>query len=416
MTKIPRVLILGAGFGGLFAAKTLAGQPVDVLLIDRDNYHTFTPLLYQVATSALDPSEIAHPIRNIFAGNDNIHCLMGEVTSIDPDRQMVQVETDGSLHHERYDYLILATGSTPTYFGNKEFRDHSFPLRTLEDAVQLRNHILKLFEKAAWNQVPDLGKALTTFVIIGGGPTGLETAGAMYELYNHVLNKEYPGNLEARVVLVEMKPHLLEAYPENLQEAALAQIRDLGVEVILGKGVREIHPEGVTLEDGETIPTRTVVWAAGVKGLQPIGLPSGLKAGRGQIRAEPTLQVPEHPGIYAVGDTAYLEREGGRPHPMMIPVAKQQGIQAAENILRSVRGQPQKDFSYHDRGVMATIGRRRAVAWIYYRLTLTGYPAWLAWLGLHLISLIGFRNQLNVLINWTWNYLTYDRSVRVILD
>jgi len=416
MDKKPRVVIIGAGFGGLFAAKTLSGHPVDVLLIDRDNYHTFTPLLYQVATSALDPSEIAHPIRSIFAGEDNIRCVMGEVTAINPEHKEVEVVLDESPQKEAYDYLILSTGSTPDYFGQEDFRRHSFPLRTLDDAVQLRNHILRLFEQAAWSRDQNEREALTSFVVIGGGPTGLETAGALYELYNHVLSREYQGELKARVHLVEMRPHLLDAYPEKLQQSALDQILDLGVEVILGKGVQEIHSSGVTLEDGSRIQARTVVWAAGVKGLHPGGLLSDLEAGRDQIRVEPTLQVPDHPGIYVVGDTAYLERENGRPHPMMIPVAKQQGILAAENILRAVRGKPLEAFSYHDRGVMATIGRRRAVAWIYYRLALTGYPAWLAWLGLHLVSLIGFRNQLNVLVNWLWNYLTYDRSVRIILD
>lgn len=410
------MIIVGAGFGGLFAAKTLAGQPVDVLLIDRHNYHTFTPLLYQVATSALDPSEIAHPIRSIFAGKDNIRCLMGEVTAVNPERKEVEVVLDGIHQKEDYDYLILSTGSTPDYFGQEDFRRHSFPLRTLDDAVQLRNHILRLFEQAAWSRDQDEREALTSFVVIGGGPTGLETAGALYELYNHVLNREYQGELKARVYLVEMRPHLLDTYPENLQQAALDQIRDLGVEVVLGKRVQNILPEGVTLEGGPKIQARTVVWAAGVQGMQPTGLPPQLEIGRNQIRVEPDLQVPGQPAVYAVGDAAYLEQEGGAPHPMMIPVAKQQGIQAAKNILRAVRGKPLEAFSYRDRGVMATIGRRRAVAWIYYRLALTGYPAWLAWLGLHLISLIGFRNQLNVLVNWLWNYLTYDRSVRIILD
>ena len=416
MDTRPRVIIVGAGFGGLFAARTLAGQPVDVLLIDRHNYHTFTPLLYQVATSALDPSEIAHPIRSIFAGKDNIRCLMGEVTAVDPERKEVEVVLDDSRRKEAYDYLILSTGSTPDYFGQEDFRRHSFPLRTLDDAVQLRNHILRLFEQAAWSRDRSEKEALTSFVVIGGGPTGLETAGALYELYNHVLNREYHGALKARVYLVEMMPHLLDTYPENLQQAALDQIRDLGVEVVLGKRVQNILPEGVTLEDGTEIRARTVVWAAGVQGIQPAGLPPQLEIGRNQLRVESDLQVPDQPAVYAVGDAAYLEQTSGESHPMMIPVAKQQGIQAAKNILRAVRGQRPEEFSYRDRGVMATIGRRRAVAWIYYRLALTGYPAWLAWLGLHLISLIGFRNQLNVLINWLWNYLTYDRSVRIILD
>ena len=416
MDKKPRVVIIGAGFGGLFAAKTLSGHPVDVLLIDRDNYHTFTPLLYQVATSALDPSEIAHPIRSIFAGKDNIRCLMGDVTGIDPEDQSVEVEIEARRERIHYDYLIVSTGSEPNYFGTQSYQEHTFELRTLDDAVQLRNHILRLFEKAAWERDSDGVKALTSFVVIGGGPTGLETAGALYELYNHVLNEEYSGNLEATVHLVEMLPHLLDPYPQKLRQSALDQIQDLGVTVQLGAGVEEVSPRGVTLKDGTQISSQTVIWAAGVKGTSPQGLAQDPPPAPGQLEVGETLQIHQAPAAYAVGDTAYLSPENGGPYPMVIPVAKQQGILAAKNILRSIQGQDLQPFHYHDRGMMATIGRRRAVAWLYNRVPLSGYPAWLAWLGLHLVSLIGFRNQLNVLVNWLWNYLTYDRSVRIILD
>ncbi|MCA9972571.1 MAG: NAD(P)/FAD-dependent oxidoreductase [Anaerolineales bacterium] len=416
-TQPPRVIIIGAGFGGLFAARTLANQPVDVLLIDRNNYHTFTPLLYQVATCALDPSDIAYPIRTIFYKNRNVHTLLGAVTAIDTTSRTLTIQTDGATRTEAYDYLIIATGSDPTYFGKDAFREHALELRTLADAVHLRNHVLALFEKAAWTADPERVAALTTLVVVGGGPTGLETAGALYELYNHVLNQDYrPRDLRARVVLVEMQPHLLAPYPPRLRDAALKQLRSLGVEVVLGKAVAEVAADHVTLDDGSVIPTHTLVWAAGVRAspfAEMLGVP--LKSG-GRLPIAPTTAVPTLPHTYAVGDIAYLEDPAGQPYPMLIPVAQQQGVLAAENILADIHGRPPKTFSYHDRGIMATIGRRRAVAWIFNRIPLTGYLAWLAWLGLHLVTLLGFRNRLSVFVNWVWNYLTYDRSVRLILQ
>jgi len=414
----PRVVIIGAGFGGLFAARTLNGKPVDVLLIDRNNYHTFTPLLYQVATSALDPSEIAHPIRGIFRDSENIRCLMGEVTDIDTDQKTVTVEADGLATEKGYDYLIIATGSSPNYFGQDQFQEMTFDLRTLDDAVLLRNHILQLFEKAAWTEDPQLRNAMTTFVVIGGGPTGLETAGALFELYNHVLEKEYGGekDMRASVVLVEMLPHLLDAYPPNLRRAAREQIESLGVEVVLDNPVEEITSQDVTLADGTHIPTRTVVWAAGVRGARTPGSFGQQPEENYKIPVTSTLTVRGESDVFAVGDVTKLASPQGNPYPMMIPVAKQQGILAAKNILRDMQGEELDCFHYFDKGIMATIGRSRAVAWIFNRIPLRGFIAWMAWLGLHLIALIGFRNKLNVLVNWLWNYLTYDRSVRIILD
>lgn len=417
-TNQPTVIIIGAGFGGLFAARALRDQPVDVLLIDRNNYHTFTPLLYQVATSALDPSQIAHPIRAIFSEDGNIHCLMGEVTDINPGAQTVTVEMDGGQRVETFDYLILATGSSPNYFGQEMYRKHTFDLRTLEDAIELRNHILGLFEKAAWTEDPADRRAMTTHVVIGGGPTGLETAGALYELYNHVLDREFTGDrrLHTDVYLIEMLPHLLDPYPERLQQAAREQIESLGVKVILENPVEKITPREVILGDGTRIPTRTVIWAAGVKGIPTPGTFSQKEDHNHRIPIRRTIQVPEHDHIYAVGDVAYLTNPAGDPYPMMIPVAMQQARLAAKNILRALRGQDLQAFEYFDKGIMATIGRSRAVAWLYNRIPLRGFIAWLAWLGFHLISLIGFRNKVVVLVNWIWNYFTYDRSVRIILD
>ena len=413
-----KIIIVGAGFGGLFAARTLADKQVDVLLIDRNNYHTFTPLLYQVATCALDPSEIAYPVRTIFRKNRNVRFLLGEVTAVNHHQQTITVQNGSLVRHEPYDYLILATGSQPTYFGKDEFRQFSLDLRTLDDAVELRNHILRLFERAAWTDDKKLCEALTTIVVVGGGPTGLETAGAIYELYNHVLNLEYTQNdIKARVVLVEMQPHLLAPYPDDLRQAARRQLESLGVEVILGQPVVMMADDHITLQDGTEILTFTLVWAAGVKGSSSLAEMIGVEVERnGRIPITPTLTLKEYPNIYTIGDMAHLEAADGRPYPMLIPVAQQQGILAAQNILAKIAGQPDQTFTYHDRGIMATIGRRRAVVWLYNRIALKGYLAWIAWLALHLLTLLGFRNRLNVFINWVWNYLTYDRSVRLILE
>lgn len=413
----PRVVIVGAGFGGLFAARALANQPVEVLLVDRNNYHTFTPLLYQVATCALDPSDIAYPVRNIFRRKRNVEFLLGEVTAVDTNGRFLHIQSGGQQYQEPYDYLLLATGSTPTYFGNDNFRRHALELRTLGDAINLRNHVLRLFERATWSDDPAQVTALTTIVVVGGGPTGIETAGAIYELYNHVLNVEYPQKqLHARVVLVEMQPHLLAPYPDKLRKAAVEQLRSLGVEVLLGQRVTAVTADAVQLGDGTTIPTHTFVWAAGVKG-SPLADLLGVPLQRGgRLPIMATTAVLGLNRVYAVGDMAYLEDPSGEPYPMLIPVAQQQGELAAHNILADIAGRPPRSFSYHDRGIMATIGRSRAVAWIYNRIPLRGFLAWLAWLFLHLITLLGFRNRTVVFINWVWNYFTYDRSVRLILD
>ncbi len=416
--KPPRVVIIGAGFGGLFAARTLSNEPVEVLLVDRNNFHTFTPLLYQVATCTLDPSEIAYPVRSIFRNTPNVRFLLGNAMGIDHKEKHVSIQSDGKLHRESYDYLIIAAGSEPTYFGSEEFKQHAFELRTLSDAVVLRNHILRCFEQAAWTPDHPDRKALTTIVIVGGGPTGLETAGAISELYNDVLDKEYAheAKLKTHVVLVEMLPYLLAPYPPELRQSALEQLQSLGVEVILENPVEAVAPDHVRLKDRRCIPTHTLIWAAGAKAspvaeLLGVGLSSG-----GRIPIKPTLEVAARKRVYAVGDIAYLEDAQGDLYPMLIPVAKQQGILAARNILRLIQGFAQQTFHYHDRGTMATIGRSRAVAWIYNWVPLRGFIAWVAWLGLHLVTLMGFRNQLNVLVNWAWNYLTFDRSVRIILE
>jgi NADH dehydrogenase len=413
----PRVVIVGAGFGGLYAGRTLANKDVDVLLIDRENFHTFTPLLYQVATSALDPSEIAYPIRTIFRKNRNVHFLWGEVTGIDCAGKRVLVDARGRTREEPYDYLMLAAGSVTSFFGNAQAAEISFELKTLGDAVVLRNHILKLFERATWAEDEATRARLTTMVVVGGGATGLETAGALYELYNDVLAKEFPdSDLRARVFLIEASDRLLAPYPETLQRAALGQIESIGVEVVFGKAVVAATPTQVTLADGTVIPTHTLVWAAGVAA-SPLGERLGVKLGwQRRVPVAPTLEVIGCEDLYAVGDMAHLEGPDGKPYPGVIQVAKQQSIRAARNILRRIAGEEQLPFTYRDLGIMATIGRRRAVAWLFNRIRLRGFLAWMAWVLLHLVMLMGFRNRLNVFVNWMWNYFTYDRSVRIILE
>lgn len=412
-----RVVIIGAGFGGLYAARTLATEPVEVLLIDRNNFHTFTPLLYQVATSALDPSEIAYPVRSIFRGKHNIKILVGEVCDIDHDGKRVEVRANGETRHEPYDYLILAAGSVTNFFGNAQVARLSFELKTLGQAVVLRNHLLKLFERAAWTDDPAERERLLTIVAVGGGATGLETAGALYELYNHVLGKEYPDeSLTARVILVEASDGLLAGYPDKLRQAALEQAESLGVEVRFGDPVVEATPEAITLADGTVIPTCTLVWSAGVQASPLAELLDVELAWQKRVPIAPTTEVLGREDIYAVGDMAYLEDDDGKPYVGVIQVAKQQSILAARNILHRIAGTQQQTFVYRELGIMATIGRSRAVAWLFKRIPMRGILAWLAWLFLHLIMLMGFRNRLNVFVNWMWNYLTYDRSVRIILE
>jgi len=415
MDKRPRVIIIGAGFGGLFAAQTLKHKAVDVLLIDRQNFHTFTPLLYQVATSGLEAEEIGYPVRGIFRAGSNISFMLGTVEGIDAEAKIVSVRTNGMVRQEAYNYLIVSAGSVTNYFANPHFSKFAFELKTVDNAVELRNHILRQFERAQWMDDDAHRRALTTIVVVGGGPTGLETSGAMFELSKHVLGKEYTG-LSPRIVLVEAQDRLLAPYPQPLQQSAYRQLESLGVEVILNNGVADVTPDRVRLNDGTVIPTYTLIWSAGVKAnpmAEMLGVP--LKRG-GRVPINPTIDVIGRNDIYVVGDMAYLEDEQGQPYPMLIPVAKQQGILAAKNILRRIAGWEQQNFHYIDRGIMATIGRDRAVAYLFNRIQLSGFLAWLSWLGLHLVALMGFRNRVAVFIDWVWNYLTYDRSARLILE
>jgi NADH dehydrogenase len=406
----PRVVIAGGGFGGLSAVRTLARSPVEVVLVDRNNYHTFPPLLYQVAAGELEPGDIAYPIRTILRKIPDARFTLAEVTRVDVEHHLL--ETDGP--DIPYDFLILATGTVDHFFVPGA-REHGFSLKTLENAITLRNHILGCVEHADLAVDQAVCHQLLSFAIVGGGPTGVETAGALAELVQGPVRKDFPrlDLTQAQITLIEAADRLLPTLPERLGVYAARRLRDMGVDVRLQSPVQSITPDAVLLRDGSTVLACTTVWAAGVRG-DPQAEGSGLPtATRGRLAVEPTLQVPGHPEVYAVGDLAYFE-EDGQPLPMVAQVALQGAECAARNIQRQLAGQEPLPFHYHDRGTMATIGRNKAAAVAYGR-TFTGFPAWLLWLSIHLWYLIGYRNRLLVLINWARHYLFREHAACRIL-
>lgn len=407
----PRIVIVGAGFGGLWAAKALGRKPVDVQMIDRNNYHAFWPLLYQIGAAEIEATEIAYPVRSIVRDFPNVRFRVAEATSIDPERKVIHASGD----EMPYDYLILALGSSSHFLNIPGADRYSFPLNTMEDGMQLRNRILSRFELAIREKDAEARRRLLTFVITGGGPTGVEFAGAVMELIQRPLKKDFPelDFDEVSVVLLEAVDRLLTGFEESLGSYAHERLKRMGVDVRLGSMVEEITPDRVKLKGGSDIPTETVIWTAGVRGA-PLAERWGLPVTRkGTVEVERTLQVRGHPDIYVVGDLAHLVQRD-EPLPMVAPVATQQGKVAAANILRRARDEEQEEFTYDDPGMMATVGRNKAVAQIRGR-KFTGFPAWLLWVGVHVANLIGFRNKVLVLINWAMDYFLYERAVRLIL-
>ena len=406
-------MIVGAGFGGVATARALADLPVEVTVVDRQNYHGFWPLLYQVATAALAPDDIAHNVRGIFRDHTNVTVRLATVTGVDLDGRLVHLDTGGSLP---YDYLVLATGSANNDFGVPGVAEHAFPLKSLPDAVALRNHLLGIFEAAETDRrLLDAG-ALTT-VVAGGGPTGVEVSGALVELFA-VLEGDFKA-LDvgrARVVLVEMADHLLPGYAESSQAEALRTLQARRVDVRLRTAIAEARADGVALSDGSFVAARTLVWAAGVRA-SPLADRVGLPQSRGgRLVVEDDLSVPGRPEVFAIGDVAAAcAGRDGTPYPQLAPVAMQAGRHVAETIDRRGHGLPGQPFRYRDKGKMATIGRRAAVAELPIGVRFGGTPGWLAWLGLHLVFLVGFRNRAAVLLSWAWNYVTWDRGHRVIV-
>jgi NADH dehydrogenase len=408
-----QVVIVGAGFGGLAAAKELAGAPVEVTLVDQRNYHTFQPLLYQVATAGLNAADVAYAVRGIFHHQPNVAFRQATVTGADWDRRELTVAEGEPIP---FDHLIVAAGATAAYFGIPGAEEHGLPLYTLADAGAVRNHVLSQFEAA--DRDPALvDDGALTFVIVGGGPTGVEVAGALVELFANVLRKDF-GRLEvarARVVLVEMADRLLAPFHPTSQQHALEALRARGVDVRLGEAVAEVTERTVCLQSGEVIPSHTLIWAAGVRA-SPLAEALGFETTRGgRVVVAPDLTVPGRPDVYAVGDVAASPAAAGDgPLPQVAQVAMQGGKHAARQVKRRLGGRPRRPFRYLDKGTMATIGRHAAVAELPLRIRLRGGVAWFAWLGLHVIMLMGFRNRLSVLLNWAWNYFTWDRGPRLI--
>lgn len=404
----PRVVIVGAGFGGLAAARGLAGAPVDVLLLDRTNYHLFTPLLYQVATAGLEAESIAHPVRSILRGAENVEFRVATVRGVDLVHRTVL--TDAAP--VSYDLLVLAAGSTTNFFGLEP--RGVMGLKDLPEALSLRNHILCRCEEAVWEPDPDRRRALLTFVVVGGGPTGVEMAGTLAELVRVVLPRDFPmlDFRQAQVILLEATDRLLASFRPRLQRAAARDLRRKGVAVWLGARVERVMGEWVELAGGTRLRTGTLIWAAGVRAADlaaHVGTPQGRQ---GRLTVDPFLRLPSHSEVFVIGDMAEVEQDGG-PLPMLAPVAIQQGRYVALSIRRQLAGLALRPFRYRDRGIMATIGRKAAVAQVGL-LALSGLPAWLAWLALHLVWLIGFRNRLVVLLNWMWSYFRYDQAIRII--
>lgn len=421
MSDNPRVVIVGGGFGGLYAAKTLKDAALDITLIDKENHHLFLPLLYQVAIAGLSPGDIAVPLREIFSEHKNIRTLMGKVTDLDVLNRRV-IHTGGEIP---YDALIIATGAEYNYFGNDQWVPHAPGMDGLESALEIRRRILSAYEAAEQESDPQRRQALMTFVVIGAGPTGVELAGAIAEMANRTLSEDFrvANPNQTQVILIEMMERVLPPFPPDLGEKARRSLEQLGVTVRTSTKVLDIAADHVTVQsqegDEERIPCSAVMWAAGVKaaGLSKvIHERTGVELDRGgRIKVAPDLSIPNFPEIFVVGDTVYLE-QGGKPLPGLAPVAMQQGEHAARQIVRRLlREQSPQPFRYRDRGIMATIGRAAAVVDLRF-VRLSGFLAWLIWLFIHLMYLVGFRNRLIVFLQWMWNYLTFRRGARLIVE
>jgi NADH:ubiquinone reductase (H+-translocating) len=406
----PRVVIVGGGFGGLLAARTLARYPVRITLVDRQNFHTFQPLLYQVATAGLSPGEIAAPIRWILRSRRNVEVLMAEVQDFDLARKVVKLP-DGEL---AYDYLIVASGASHAYFGHDEWEPFAPGLKTIEDALEIRRRVLLAFELAERQAASGKEQVQLNFVVVGGGPTGVELAGTLAEIARRALANEFRtiDPQKTRIVLLEGGPRVLPAYPEDLSRSAEEQLRRLGVEVHTSALVTRVAPGAVQMDETR-MPAAVVLWAAGVAA-SPLGKRLGAPLDRaGRVLVNPDLSLPGHPEVFVVGDLATLKDENGKLLPGVAPVAMQEGKATAHNIAAELRGEPRKNFHYCNKGNLATIGRAAAVA-EFGKIHISGFVAWLAWLFIHIFFLIGFRNRIIVLVQWAWSYFTYERGARLI--
>ncbi|MFL6373670.1 MAG: NAD(P)/FAD-dependent oxidoreductase [Pyrinomonadaceae bacterium] len=410
-TDRPKVLIIGGGFGGLWAARALANKPVEVTLIDRRNHHIFQPLLYQVATAVLSPGEIAQPIRRILHKFKNIEVILGDAVGVDKDRQTVKLG-DGS--EVAYDYLIVAAGARHSYFGHNEWEKYAPGLKTLEDAVEIRRRVLLAFELAEREAYLTGKQRKLKFVVVGGGPTGVELAGAIADIARQALAKDFKAidTRKAEVILFEGSDKILGTFGTDLSKSAREQLESTGVEVQLNSFVKNVEPGRIQVGD-EWINCDVVLWATGVAA-SPLGKALGVETDKaGRVPVEPDLTIPAYKNIFVIGDMASIKQENGEPVPGVSPAAMQMGTNASDNILLDIKGQPREKFIYWDKGSMATIGRSKAIAQAG-GFKFKGFVAWLMWLFLHVFFLIGFRNRIAVMTDWFWAYLTRERSARLI--
>jgi NADH:ubiquinone reductase (H+-translocating) len=411
----PRVLILGGGFAGLGAARALAKTDVDVVVVDKNDYHTFQPLLYQVATDVLEPSAVGHALRDLFDDQKNARVHFDDVTGIDLERREVRF---GEMKPLTYDYLVLALGAEVNFFGTEGAPEHAFPMYTLADAIRLKDHVLKNWEAVDKDESLAADGALNV-VVVGGGPTGVETAGALAQLYRDNFSEDYPDISEeqARITLVEASPQLFGMFKENLREYTKHALEERGVHVVLGEIVESVEPTRVTLKSGRVLEAHTLVWGAGLQA-NPVAGDLGLELERGnRVAAEPDLSIEGHPAVFAIGDIAWItDTKTDEVLPQLGSVALQAGEQAGENIARLVEGKETKPFRYHDKGTMATIGRGAAVVQLPHGRTLKGEAAWLAWGAVHLTLLATGEDRVKALVDWTWTGFTRDRAARITVE
>jgi len=412
-SKFPLVVIVGAGFGGLEAAKSLADKPVEVLLLDKHNYHTFQPLLYQVATGSLEAESIAFSIRKNFGQQKNLRFRIAEVTSINAETNTL----DTTIGDIKYDYLVIATGSTTNFFGNKQIEHFAMPMKSIPEALNLRYLILQNLEEAVLQKTKEAREPYLNFVLVGAGPTGVELAGALIELRNHVLTKDYPElqTTDMQVYLVDFMPKVLGPMSEQASDKAKEFLEKMGVQVLLNKKVESYDGDIIKFEDGQTIKTKSVVWSAGVMGVIPKGIKQENILRGNKIQTDGISRVVGTENIFAIGDVAaMITDETPKGHPGVAQVAIQQGKQIAKNIIHMVKGEPTEPFKYFDKGSLATVGRNKAVADLG-KIKFQGFFAWLVWMFVHLVSLLGFRNKLTVFINWVGNYSNYNGGTRLII-
>lgn len=410
-TNRPKVVVLGGGFAGISAIKHLAESDVDITLIDRRNHHLFQPLLYQVATAGLSAPDIAQPLRHMFSSQENVTTLMEEVSGIDLTNQKVQLH-EGEVE---YDYLLIGLGAQTGYFGNDEWAHHTMGLKTLNEAMDIRLKFLMAFERAEIEEDPDKRQQLLNFVVIGGGPTGVEMAGAMAELAQRVLISDFRrvNPSHANIHLVEAGDRLMPMYDRDLSDYTKKRLEKMGVTVHLGKRVTGITDGLVTMGD-ETLKSETIIWAAGVEANRVTRQMKHIPLERdGRIVVEPDLSIPSHPNVFAVGDIAFIKDKHGKPVPGVAPAAMQMGEHAAKQLIRELKGDARKPFDYFDKGSMATIGRSSAIAQ-FASMQIKGFVAWLAWLAIHLLFLVGMRNRISVFISWVWSYFSWQKGARII--